>query len=305
MSYKSSLETHTIDTPDRILQFSNLLDLGFHVSKGAHFFDDFPIWNPQWNCASVLRLGIFKNHQLLSAACIRIAPLQTDSTSGVSEPQPTRVALIGAVVTHPEWRNQGFASQLITDLLAWAHEKKATLALLWGSEHALYQSFGFELFGQQTRIPLSLFQESPTPPCLIQQGWHPHIFSALQTRGSGLQISPSDQKWYEAHQNVTWFYAHSADCPALIKAYAAYGRGIDLPGLVHEWGGDPIFLKAIFKKIGQLYPQAELLLSPQQASIFQMTASPALPSESLCLAKSLVHPTQSIPSFWIWGLDAV
>src|SRR5206468_8828729 len=110
---------------------------------------------------------------------------------------PLPVALIGAVAVAEKYRGAGLASQVVKVLTHWATEKKAALALLWGSEHTLYQRLGFELVGEQVRVPLSSLKLGSSPAG-VSQGWRPALFKALQSRVAGLLLQESDQPWIEA-----------------------------------------------------------------------------------------------------------
>src|SRR5215210_7830345 len=85
-------------------QFSCLLDLAFEVPAGAHYFEDFPVWNPEFKIKSSNKFGIFKDSLLLAGAAVRTCDLKI--RTGKTVP----VALIGAVATHPQWRGRGLAS---------------------------------------------------------------------------------------------------------------------------------------------------------------------------------------------------
>jgi len=141
----------------------------------------------------------------------------------------------------------------------WATQRGAALALLWGSEHELYAKLGFVPCGTQATIPLSSLTDSGTSGSGVSTGWVPGIFAALKSRNSGMVIRDEDRGWLSAHRNVQWFWSGS---PQRVRAYAALGRGIDLPGFVHEWGGETTELLSVLRHIQKLDPQAKLLGSP-------------------------------------------
>jgi hypothetical protein len=152
-------------------------------------------------------------------------------------------------------------------------------------------------------------------------------------RGSGLRIDAPDERWLEAHRNVDWYWLGEPDAP---QAYAALGRGIDLQGIVHEWGGEsPEALKTLLQLVRMEHPEAQLLASPDLLAAWKLGTTRA-PVEPLCLAQCLdavrltrafglnlaaddpllttpnaavcrvlFGPSDRALPLWIWGLDAV
>ena len=278
------------------MQFSDLLDQSFPVPAGRHYFDDFPVWNPQLGAEGVFRPELFQEGQLIAAGGVRLAALKRPGAKNL------KIALIGAVVTNASDRGKGLASDIVSRCVDWAREQGAEIVLLWGSEHHLYQRLGFELTGNQVQFSLEKIM-APNGPRLVQvhRGWIPGLFKLLQERSTGLILKESDRRWYEAHRNVEWFFTGSPDQPT---AYAAYGRGIDLPGLIHEWGGDPGDLHEILKQIHLEKPHAMLLGPPESQDQIQAELIPVV-RDPLCMAKFLrgTKPSSPFP-FWVWGLDA-
>jgi predicted N-acetyltransferase YhbS len=278
---------------------SALLDEAFEVSPGAHYFEDFPVWDERIAPAGpkLTRVGVFRGDALVASACARIAELKT--------PQGTRsVALIGAVATRKDHRGQGLASQAVEFILKWVETRGATAAFLWGSEHSLYGRLGFELAGEQLQLPLSAMDSSKVAEH-VRSGWTPGIFELLRRREGGLLLGPADLQWLSAHRHVDWFWTGDERAP---DAYAAIGRGIDLTGMVHEWGGAPEKLKALLIYLKARFPEASLLGHPR---ILRMSGLlPARPPAPQGLALTRILDSRKFASellreVWIWGLDAV
>lgn len=235
-------------------QFAALEDAAFGVKAPGHYLDDFPIWDFRYapGAGSVMKLGVFDGTKLVAAAGVRLGTAQFPSS-------PLCVALMGAVATAPAYRGRGLASQLVSVLVQWAAQRGAALAVLWGSEHQLYQKLGFLPCGSQVSIPLHSLVALDQGIQKVSTGWSPGILKALKSRRSGLEIRDLDRGWLAAHKNVQWFWTGEAN---QVTAYAAMGRGIDLSQMVHEWGGEPHALLSILKKIGELDPTAMILGAP-------------------------------------------
>jgi predicted N-acetyltransferase YhbS len=294
------VEIDEIRSPEHLAQLSALLDQAFGVPPGQRYFDDFPVWERTASAGAgpLLRLGAFDQNQLVSSACVRIAQLKTP---GPDLP----IALIGAVATGEQWRGKGLASQLVELACAWACEHGAAFVMLWGSEHELYRKLGFELSGQQLRVPIGDLQLAKSSKCTVQQGWAPGIFASLRERDGGLRLGDDDRSWMERHRNVRWYWTGPRDAPT---AYAGFGRGIDLQNIVHEWGGESGELSAILSRIHAEFPEATLLASPTQMKE-RFSVEPGAgtgETEFLALVRKL-DPGLSFEfwqNFWIWGLDA-
>ncbi len=298
-----------IQSADANRQFATLLDLCFPVNESCHFFDDFPVWDPRFETEHIMRFGIFSGDQLICSCSVKYSVLKVPPLVALP------VSLVGAVATHPLWRGKGLASLLVNRALIWGQDQGAILALLWGSEHALYQRLGFELCGEQLRIPLSdlRLQISNHSNHLdtVCQGWVPELFDLVRARPAGLLLKDEDHSWFEAHKNVEWFYSKNEE---QVTAYAAYGRGIDLQGLIHEWGGHDKALKKIWGQIYEINPAAELLGPPSLLDDLEMQKKSKV-REYLCMAKildpkrffSVIYPSLSVnfrPTNGKWELNS-
>ncbi|MGZ3698712.1 MAG: GNAT family N-acetyltransferase [Bdellovibrionota bacterium] len=255
-------------------KFSGLLDRAFSVPREGAFLEDFPVWSDGTGPGPerLARLGIYSGSELVSCAGVRLAQLRTPN-------QPLPVALIGAVATDERYRGHGFASKTVQLAAEWARERGAAVALLWGSEHALYQRLGFDLCGEQ--VLAALPETSAHEP--IHCGWTNGILGAMRKRQDGLLIENVDSAWISAHRNVLWYWTGTAGA---VTAYAAVGRGIDLQNVVHEWGGAREQLLGILGRIREDHPEARILGSPRLLENAKIPFDPGS-TEFLCMARVL------------------
>ncbi len=284
-------------------ELSDLLDLCFGLSSGFHFLDDFPVWDPQFASPEV-RIFTERRSGILRAACgIRLVILRV-KTRGGDDFFKVRVALLGAVCCHPLWRGQGLASKLIAEGIQWARDQGAAAIFLWGAQEQLYRRQGFFSCGRQVRLPLVEVMRAEFPGMRggleVRGGLTAELFDLLTQRVDGSALSSQDWNWYGHHKNVQWYFTEKRGRPT---AYAAVGRGIDLEGHVHEWGGEPSDLKAVFESILVEHPQA-IWLGPSDVPAGQ-GASPSRIDEFLCMAKILepmvfLHPIPGVdePGNW-------
>ena len=271
-------------------QLNKLVSESFGYESPHSFFDDFPIWKS----LIVKRFGIFSGNRLIAHAGIRFCEMQTDS--GVNVP----VAMIGAVATDEEFRGQGLSSRILTELCALSEQHHCDWTILWGSEHDFYKKFGFELQGEQFQgqlIELEDLPENAIPK--IKRGWNHKIFEFLSHEKSGVLLKPEDHEWMSNHKTVNWFYQEEP------FAFVGFERGLDLPHMIHEYGGDEKGLKLLFAFI--LSQDAETTLLGTQKSLLSFgIKEESLIEEYLCLARphSKKPELKWQPDFWVQGLSA-
>lgn len=304
-----------------------LLDQCFEVERlgGTHFLDDFPVWKSGVTGTRLLVAQI--SGKTVACAGLRAAQLLTPSG------QTLPVGVIGAVATDSAFRGKGLASKMVETWVSEGQRAGLSAIFLWGSEVELYQRLGFELCGEQVRVPLSLYKKTVTPelhPGPLLEGYTLGVFQKMLHRREGFALHARDEAWIRCQRSVRWFTLGDPQAP---EAYAALGRGIDLQNMVHEWGGDPAAVRALLSRLADVLPDAELLCSPSQMQAWGL-GDLALPREFLGLAQILnptpwiqafglptpppemdrldlsrwiLGPTEdgrSTAAYWIWGLDA-
>lgn len=243
-----SLRVDVIAIASEESDYGSLLNQAFALKEGESFLDDFPVWGTK-GPAETLRIGAYRREKLVASTSARVAHLKTPV--GLM-----KVGLIGGVATLESWRGKGIASRLVTLAVDWLHQNQVGLVALWGSEYEMYQRLGFELCGEQVRLPLkevlgSIELRGSSEP--IVNGWRDSLFPLMKKRDSGLFFQESDLSWISEHKNVDWY--------SMGRSYAAIGRGIDMKGIVHEWSGPLHELKSLFREILKKYPEAQIISS--------------------------------------------
>jgi len=84
------------------------------------------------------------------------------------------------------------------------------------------------------------------------------------------------------------------------------GKGIDLPGIIHEWGGRPEVLRGLLSRLREERGGLQIIGSPAHLQAAGLQSVDSL-SEPLCMAKvlrpELGEAVIESPDFWLWGLD--
>lgn len=162
-----------------------------------------------------------------------------------------KVAAIGSVVTADAYRQQGHSTKVIDDCLKSAREQGCDLAVLWTEIHDFYRRVGFELAGSEVRMtinkPLTLDAQLPfkvvkgtqIDPEAVLQLYQQHRVTTLRTIAEVRKfMNIPNSNFYSA-----W------DENGKLVAYAVEGKGVDLVGYVHEWGGQVTPLMNLFNYI--------------------------------------------------------
>jgi len=149
-----------------------------------------------------------------------------------------KIAAIGSVVTDLEFRNQGLSRQILEECLRAAHSQGCDIALLWTDLYNFYRKLDFELGG--TEISLVIEKEF-TPPTLGLQIMStnkvaPEALLRLYSQHTLGSLRIADD--FKRYLNIPNTHLHTAwDANNNLQAYAVEGKGADLIGYIHEWGG--------------------------------------------------------------------
>jgi predicted GNAT family N-acyltransferase len=182
-----------------------------------------------------------------------------------------KVACIGSVVTSESHRNQGLSHSVITDCLQTAKEQGCDFAILWSDLYEFYSKMGFEIAGHEVSLlidaPLTAtsagtntanFKFEKTnrvDPQVLFRLYSQHSVSSIRTL--------EDFEKYLKIPNSRLYTARNSD--GKIDAYAVEGKGADLQGYVHEWGGTIDGITALLSHIRKELNVPITLISPNHA----------------------------------------
>jgi N-acetylglutamate synthase-like GNAT family acetyltransferase len=177
-----------------------------------------------------------------------------------------KVAAIGSVLTDPAHRNQGLSRQILDSCLIAANEQCADFAILWTDQYDLYRKMGFELAGREISV---VIDEVPAlPPSSIRilksnKVSAEAILRVYQSHPCGT-IRNTEDIWRNLQiPNSNVYTAWGADNQLL--AYAVEGKGADLKGYVHEWGGSAQHLLPLLAQIRKDFGQPITIIMPASA----------------------------------------
>lgn len=178
-----------------------------------------------------------------------------------------KVGAIGSVVTDPEYRNQGFSTQIIQECLTSAQQQQCDVAILWTDLFDFYRRMGFELAGYEYNFQINSSFEFPAPgvrfsadakiaPDLIHKLYANHTINSVRTL--------DETKKYLSIPNTHVYTAWESD--GKLSAYAIEGKGLDLNGYIHEWGGSVTRLMALFSFIRKRKQSDIHVIAPRHAT---------------------------------------
>ena len=177
-----------------------------------------------------------------------------------------KVAAIGSVVTDPAHRNQGLSHKIMESCLQSAEQEGADFAILWTDLYDFYRKMGFELAGTehsiviQTAPPavdsgLKFLKSEKVSPDAILRLYSQHTCGTMRT--------VDDIRKFLSIPNSRVYTAWNPQNE--LMAYAVEGKGADLKGYVHEWGGGVASLLPLFAHIRRENAAPITIIAPLQA----------------------------------------
>ena len=194
--------------------------------------DEYPLAITNANCHNV---RIIRDDTTFKSAAV-MKPLVVRSPAGLF-----KVAAIGSVVTNPDHRNQGLSKQIMDASLDSARAQGCDFAILWTNLFEFYRKLGFELAGSEVALTLK-----PNFPTAVDEVGglrftetakvDPEAILRLYAEHkSGSVRTAEDIRRFLNIPNARVYTAW--DASNRLCAYAVEGKGADLEGYVHEWGG--------------------------------------------------------------------
>jgi len=161
-----------------------------------------------------------------------------------------KVGAIGSVVTDNESRGQGLSQQILRECLAEAERQECDVALLWTNLYDFYRKLNFELAAFEESLVIDQEFTANTHGLKFMKGTHVsaeaiHRLYNQHTVGSVRNVD--DVRKFLSIPNTVLYTAW--DPQGQLAAYAVEGKGADLTGYIHEWGGSVSKLLALFSWI--------------------------------------------------------
>lgn len=199
-----------------------------------------------------------QEEQIVSHALVR--PLLVKTPVGVF-----KVAAIGSVVTAQNARGRGYSKATIESCLELAREMGAEIAILWSDLFDFYAKLGFAPAGTETifsvdrELPrlegLKMIRTPQVSPDALLRLFQQHSVHSFRTA--------DDVRKHLMIPNSAVYTAW--DDQNRMVAYGIEGKGADLSGCLHEWGGSTPALLSLFDFIRNDMGRDLLVMTPALA----------------------------------------
>lgn len=188
-----------------------------------------------------------------------------------------KVGAIGSVVTDNQHRGQGLSTQILQECLRSSSEQDCDIAILWTDLFDFYGRMGFALAGSEISfviednftVPaqnLRFSADSRVTPEAIHRLYSAHSVSSVR--------SVEETRKFLSIPQTKVYTAWESD--GQLAAYAIEGKGIDLGGYIHEWGGSVSKLLALLSYIRGLKQEPITIICPAHSTnlINQLQSKP-------------------------------
>jgi hypothetical protein len=201
---------------------------------------------------------IKSSEEILSHAVIK--PLLTKTRRAIF-----KVGCIGSVLTNEKHRNKGLSQNVINECLTEIQKQDCDFAILWSDLYDFYRKIGFELAGTEVSLliekPLQvkhafkIMQNNKVDPQALYKIYSQHSVGSIRNL--------DDFTKFLKIPNSRLYTAWNAD--GTIAGYAAEGKGADLQGYIHEWGGSVEAVTALASYIRNQLQQTTTLITPSHS----------------------------------------
>jgi hypothetical protein len=161
-----------------------------------------------------------------------------------------KVAAIGSVVTDNQQRGQGLSHRILKECLLEAERQDCDIAVLWTNLYDFYRKLDFELAGYEASVVLDNEFSVPTQNLKFIKGTQvsPEALQRLYSQHTVASVRSAEETRKFLQIPNTCLYT-AWDAQGQLAAYAVEGKGADLTGYIHEWGGPVSKLLALFSWI--------------------------------------------------------
>lgn len=187
-----------------------------------------------------------------------------------------KAAGIGSVVTAPNERGRGLSTTIIESCLEGAASADCDFAILWTDLFDFYRRMNFELAGSEVSVlleqttflaaaqktaggfksGLKFLDSNKIAPEALLRLYQSHTVSSHRSQDDirlGLSIP-------KARVATAW------DPQGRMAAYAVIGKGADLDGYIHEWGGSVSALLGLFQLLLETENRDLRLIAPAHST---------------------------------------
>lgn len=190
--------------------------------------------------APTLRRCVVRNGNILAHAA---AYRMTAHLDDVAVP----MAVIGAVATHADHRRQGLGHAVVDALCDDLQRVGTAVAILWADVGGFYERLGFSPFGSEMLFHCRRGRLPSSKSGAVRAASADDLaaMTRLHERERG-RVERDAAMWQRVFgMPGTEFFVLEEN--AAVVAYGVLGKGHDLQGCIHEWGGDELRLPQLVR----------------------------------------------------------
>jgi len=178
-----------------------------------------------------------------------------------------KVGAIGSVVTDSNHRNQGLSRKILDECLQEAQRQECDLAMLWTDLYEFYQKMNFELAGTEMSFVVEKEFQVPAHQLRFMQSQQVSAEAILrlysQHSVTSVRTAEDIRKFLQIPQTIVYT---AWDANNQLVAFAIEGKGADLTGYIHEWGGSVPHLMALFSHIRKERKASFTVIAPAHST---------------------------------------
>lgn len=235
---------------------------------------------------------------------------------GDTHGQTWKAGLIGNVATLEGFRGQGLQKQMFAHLEAEARQNQVDVLMLWSDLDNFYEKLGFCQFGGEVRYQWSSMNASKDSRCSFVKMDPKDLTDSdlkrlLSLRPSGVlapRRSVQDFRKLLEIPEMGLFVGFDSD--RTILSWGLTGKGCDMRGVFHEWGGSsPQALHRLMSSIKRNLGGGEfMILAPlgmdAEWHLALQSGSSSKTTHPMALVKQLSE--RKLPECaFVWGLDSI
>ncbi len=243
--------------------------------------------------------ALFDGDRLVSQCAFRMAAARTAAG-------PRRVALLGSVVTDPDLRGRGHARRVLEAALHACRKDGVDFVLLWAEEPGLYERCGFLPGAEETCCVVE------ATACLRAGDFvraatisdHARLHALHAQKPLGIERTARMMSALLSTPGLSTFVLERG---GEVVAYACTGKGADLHGWWHEFGGSDADVAELLPRALELagQPQALAIVPPYRSGLLAGLGPACIEAATVAGPMVAALGDGPAPALFVDGLDSV
>lgn len=245
-------------TPEEYTDLVKFLDQNLRPQNQWSITSEYPTALNKENIHN-LRI-ITENNEFLSHAAFKPHIIKTPVAI-------FKAGAIGSVVTNDKFRNQGHSRTVLNECIELAKKQDCDFAILWTNLYEFYQKIGFALAGFEISLAVNEnfnVQRDPQFKILKTPNVDPMALHKLMSQNTVSTFrNPDEVRKYLNIPNSNVYTLWEPN--GTLGAYCVEGKGADLGGYIHEWGGGVSKIMQLLKHIQEEQKRNITIIVPRHS----------------------------------------